>query len=288
MKMSINRCRPHLWGAIISIALCLSVLLLIVSCTDSQSLVHLKMKFHAGRELVYEQVNKQTFSRNNSPVISASSQSKGEMTQRVVALHPDGKARIEETSVWNWSETAPDSTISVVSSTEELAYDMAPDGKISGLELPADQEVSRWKEYAQQNLEQSQPTFPEEGVGKGYKWMQSVKIFMPSGEKLDASTTYEVTDFVVVEGRKCAIIDYRGNLILPFDVMESDSLTASGIDKIDVTGTLVFDYENGYTYSQSETTKVTAERARILGTQQATATTYTIEGELFFKLKSAK
>ncbi len=279
--------RPHRRGGIVLCALACLMAVLLLSCVESQPTVRLQMKFQPGRELVYEQFNRQTFSMNNSPVISSSSQSKGEMVQKVASISADGKARIEEASTWSWSETAPDSTISVVSSTESLSYDMAPDGKISGLELLSDQDASKWKEYAQQNIEQSQPTFPAEPVGKGYKWMQSVKIFMLSGEKLDASTTYTVTDFVEVDGRKCVIIDYQGNLILPFDIMESDSLSRSGVDKTDVTGTLVFDYENGYTYSQEEKTKITAERAKILG-NQATANTFYIEGELYFKLKSAK
>lgn len=235
---------------------------------------------------MYQQVNKQTISLNNSPVVSQSSESEGEMMQEVVSVDDSGYAQIEESSTWSWSEMDADSSIRVVSSTEELAYTMAPNGRVSDLELPSDEESSKWKEYAQSNLEQSQPTFPSEKVGKGYTWMQTVKIFMPSGEKLDASTTYEVTDFVEVDGRECVIIDYEGNLILPFDVMESDTLTRRGVDKVDVTGTLVFDYENGYVYSQEEKTRITAERSKIQG-NQATSYTAHIEGDLFFRLKEA-
>jgi hypothetical protein len=265
----------------------IAIALLGLSCANSQKKVRLQMKFQDGRELVYEQVNKQTISVRNSPTVSQQSQSKGEMTQVIKSLLPTGGARVEETSTWSWSEQAPDSTIQVVSSSESLSYDMNTDGKISGLELLSDKDASKWKEYASQNLEQSQPTFPAEEVGKGYTWMQTVKIFMPSGEALDASTTYEVKDFVETDGHKCAIIDYKGNLILPFDVMESDSLSRRGVDKVDVAGTLVFDYENGYTFSQEETTRVTAERSKILG-NEATSSTFFIEGELFFHLKSAK
>ncbi len=267
--------------------LALSIALLALNCADTQKKVRLQMKFQQGRELVYEQVNKQTISIRNSPTVSQASQSKGEMTQIVKSLSPEGVARIEETSTWSWSEKAEDSTIQIVSSTESLSYEMNPDGKIGGLELLDKDDASKWKEYAQQNLEQSQPTFPAEEVGKGYTWMQTVKIFMPSGEALDASTTYEVKDFVETDGHKCVVIDYRGNLILPFDVMESDSLTRRGVDKVDVTGTLIFDYEGGYTYSQEETTKVTAERSKIIG-NEASSNTFYIEGELFFHLKSGK
>lgn len=267
--------------------LALSVALLALNCAETQKKVRLQMKFQKGRELIYEQVNRQTISIRNSPTVSQASQSKGEMTQIVKSLSPEGVARIEETSTWSWSEKADDSTIQIVSSSESLSYEMNPDGKISGLELLDKDDASKWKEYAQQNLEQSQPTFPAEEVGKGYTWMQTVKIFMPSGEALDASTTYEVKDFVETAGHKCVVIDYRGNLILPFDVMESDSLSRRGVDKVDVTGTLVFDYEGGYTYSQEETTKVTAERSKIVG-NEASSNTFYIEGELFFHLKSGR
>jgi len=258
----------------------------LIGCDDSSQKVMLQMKFEPSRKLVYHQVNKQTISLNNSPVVSQNSESEGEMTQTVLAVSDSGYANINESSVWSWSEADADSSIKVVSSTEELEYTMAPNGKVSDLSLPADAEASKWKEYAQSNLEQSQPTFPSEEVGKGYTWMQTVKIFMPSGEKLDASTTYEVSEFVEVDGRKCAIIDYRGNLILPFDVMESDTLTRRGVDKVDVSGSLVFDYEHGYVYSQEEKTQITAERSKIQG-NQATQYTALIEGELFFRLKES-
>ena len=268
--------------------LVMSVALLALNCAQTQDRkVRLQMKFQQGRELVYEQVNNQTITVRNSPSVSQASQSKGEMTQIVKSLSTDGVARIEETSTWSWSEKAEDSTIQIVSSSESLSYEMNPDGKIGGLELLDEKDASKWKEYAQQNLEQSQPTFPAEEVGKGYTWMQTVKIFMPSGEALDASTTYEVKDFVETDGYKCVVIDYRGNLILPFDVMESDSLSRRGVDRVDVTGTLVFDYEGGYTYSQEETTKVTAERSKIIG-NEASSNTFYIEGELFFHLKDKK
>ncbi len=279
----IRPCRRLLWISL----LVLFAALLALSCAETQKKVRLQMKFQQGRELVYEQVNKQTITVRNSPSVSQASQSRGEMTQIVKSLSPEGVARIEETSTWSWSEKAEDSTIQVVSSSESLSYEMNPDGKIGGLELLDEKDASKWKEYAQQNLEQSQPTFPSEEVGKGYTWMQTVKIFMPSGEALDASTTYEVKDFIETDGHKCVIIDYRGNLILPFDVMESDSLSRRGVDKVDVTGTLVFDYEGGYTYSQEETTKVTAERSKIIG-NEASSNTFYIEGELFFHLKEGK
>lgn len=225
---------------------------LAAGCAREEAKVRLEVKRSPGQELVYEQINRQTISLNNSPVTAQSSQSRGEMVQRVIDVAGDGSARIEESSTWSWTEYGVDSAYNVISTTESLSYRIAADGKISELELPEDGESSKWKAYAQSNLEQSQPTFPTEPVGKGYTWMQSVKIFMPSGEKLDASTTYKVTDLIEVDGRKCAIIDYKGNLILPFDVIESDSVTRKGVDRVDVAGTIVFDYANGYVYSRKK------------------------------------
>ena len=90
--------------------LALSLALLALNCADTQRKVRLQMKFQQGRELVYEQVNKQTISIRNSPTVSQASQSKGEMTQIVKSLSPEGVARIEETSTWSWSEQAEDSS----------------------------------------------------------------------------------------------------------------------------------------------------------------------------------
>jgi hypothetical protein len=269
------------------VALPLIITLLITGCGESSKKVLLQMKFQPDRELVYEQTNEQKISMGDSGEVSSLSRSKGEMIQKVVEILSDGGAKINEASTWSWSEKDTNNTIKVVSRTENLVYQMAANGKISALELPSDDKESQWKEYAQSNLEQSQPTFPDEPVGKGYIWMQTVKVFMPSGEKLDASTTYKVTDFVDVDGHKCVVIDYKGNLILPFDVIESDTLTRKGVDRVDVTGQIWFDYEHGYVFSQQEKDRIAAERSKVL-TNQATRYTAYIENEIYFHLKSAK
>ena len=275
------------YGRVI-VALPLLVALLLAGCGQrSSKQVQLQMKFQPDRELIYEQTNEQKISMGDSGEVSSLSRSKGEMIQKVVEILSEGGAKIDEASTWSWSEKDTNNTIKVVSRTENLVYQMAANGKISALELPSDDKESQWKEYAQSNLEQSQPTFPDEPVGKGYIWMQTVKVFMPSGEKLDASTTYKVTDFVDVDGHKCVVIDYKGNLILPFDVIESDTLTRKGVDRVDVTGQLWFDYEHGYVFSQQEKDRIAAERSKVL-TNQATRYTAYIENEIYFHLKSAK
>ncbi len=268
-------------------AVALSLVLAVGGCSESSKTVRLAMKFEPGRELTWEQTSVQKISMANSSVQPVESRSKGEMIQKVTEVLPDGGAKIDETSTWSWSEKDTSNVIKVVSRNEKLSYQMATDGKITGLELPTENKEAQWKEYAQSNLEQSQPTFPTEPVGKGYTWMQTVKVFMPSGEKLDASTTYRVTDFVNADGHKCAVIDYKGNLILPFDVMESDTLTTKGVDRVDVTGTLMFDYENGYVFSQQEKDKITAERSKVRASQ-ATQYTANIENEIYFHLKTGK
>jgi hypothetical protein len=262
-------------------------LILFAGCGESSKKVKLAMKFYPGREVTYEQTNEQKVSRNDPYVLVMVSRSKGEMTQKVIEMLDQGTAKIEDQSVSSWSEQDADSTIRVVSRTEKMTYQMAANGKISALEILSDDNASKWKEYAQSNLEQSQPTFPDQPVGKGYTWMQTVKIIQVAGEMLDASTTYEVIDFIEVDGHKCAAIDYKGNLILPFDVTESDTLIRKGVDKVDVVGTLYFDYEGGYVFSQQEKTKVTAERQKILATEAISYTAY-IEGDLYFHLKSVK
>jgi hypothetical protein len=280
------RPRPRQYGAVLVAAVILTVMV-VSGCGGNSKKVQLAMKFRQGSELVWEQTSDQKITLGEPEQLSSQSRSKGEMTQKVEEVLPDGSARVDEASTWSWSEKDSNNTIKVVSRTENLSYNLAANGKISALELPTEDKEAQWKEYAQSNLEQSQPTFPEEPVSKGYTWMQTVKVFMPSGEKLDASTTYRVTDFVNVDGHKCAVIDYTGNLILPFDVMESDTLTSKGVDRVDVTGTLWFDYENGYVFSQQEKDKVTAERSKVLA-NQATRYTAFIENEIYFHLKSNK
>ena len=274
-------------GIVCGLIAALSTLLFVGGCGESSKKVRLDLKFQAGRELTYEQTSQQKISMGNPDELSSLSRSKGEMRQKVLEILSDGGARIEESSTWSWSEKDTNSTIKVVSQTEKLVYNLAANGKISGLELPSDDKEAQWREYAQSNLEQSQPTFPEEPVGKGYTWMQTVKVFLPSGEKLDASTTYEVSDFVDVDGHKCVVIDYKGNEVLPFSVVESDTLTRGGVDRVSVVGTLWFDYAHGYVYTQQETNRITAERSKVLA-NQATRYTALIENETFYHLKSAE
>jgi hypothetical protein len=245
----------------------------------------LSLKFSEGQQLVYDMTSEQEITVDFPDQASELSRSKGEMVQEIIEVLPDGSARIRESSSWSWSEPDEDGSIKVVSTEESLTYRIAPSGKISEFEILSNDDASQWKEYAQSKLEQSQPTFPEEPVGPGYTWMQTVKIFKPTGEALDATTTYRVTEFIEVDQHKCAVIDYEGNLVLPFDVVESDSLVRKGVDKVDLTGTIWFDYEEGCVFSQHEESRVTAERARILPSEAQSYTAY-INGELFFNLKS--
>lgn len=267
--------------------LSLLVAFLLVDCGKSPVKVKLEMRFADGQELVYDMTSEQVISVDSPDSAADTSRSKGEMIQRVTGVLPDGGAHLKESSSWSWSELAPDGSVDVVSSTESLTYRIATTGKISELEILSDTNASQWKEYAQSKLEQSQPTFPEEPVPVGYTWMQTVKIFKPTGEALDASTTYKVTELIEVDGHKCAVIDYAGNLVLPFDVVESDSISRRGVDKVDQSGTIWFDYVNGYLFSQHEKTMVTAERAKILPNEAKSYTAH-IAGELFFNLRSSK
>ncbi len=259
--------------------------MLLSGCDRHPEKIRLQMKFAAGRQLVYDLNSEQTITINYAEPVSETSRSQGEMIQKVTVVLPDSSARIAETSSWNFSELGENGTVEVVSRTESLSYRIQPSGRISEFEILAEDDAARWQEYAQSKLEQSQPTFPDQPVAVGYTWMQTVKIFMPTGEMLDASTTYRFSELIEVDSRQCAVIDYEGNLVLPFDVMESDSLIRKGVDKVDLTGTIWFDYVNGYVFSQHEVTRVTAERAKILPQKAKVYTAY-IEGELFFNLKS--
>lgn len=262
----------------------LLLMLSFTGCGEAPKTVKLAMKFTPGQQLVYEMTSEYKIRVDSPDPASEDSRSKGEMIQETLEVLPDGSARVKESSSWSWTEPDSDGSVKVVSSTESLTYRIAPSGRISEFEILNDDEASQWREYAQSKLEQSQPTFPEEEVPIGYTWMQSVKIFKPNDEALDATTTYKVSELVEVDGRKCAVIDYQGNLVLPFDVVESDSLARKGVDKVDQTGTIWFDIENGYVFSQHETTKIEAERARI-GPSEAKTYTASIDGELFFTLK---
>jgi hypothetical protein len=256
-------------------------------CGQVPQKVKLELKFFEGQQLTYEMTSEQQITVDSPEPASDSSRSKGEMVQEVIEVLDDGSARIRESSSWSWSEQREDGSVDVVSSSESLTYRIAPSGKISEFEILSNDNASQWQEYAQSKLEQSQPTFPDEAVAAGYTWMQTVKIFKPSGEALDATTTYRVSEFIEVDGRRCAVIDYEGNLVLPFDVVESDSLARKGVDKVDLEGTIWFDYDHGCLFSQHEKTRVTAERAKILPSEAKTYTAY-IDGELFLSLATAK
>lgn len=266
-------------GALLLFAMLLS------GCGKEPVKVQLRMNFEEGRELTYDLASEQKISIESPDIPADTSRTKGEMIQTVSEVFPDGSAQVKEASYWSWSEPDTDGSVRVVSKDETLSYLMEPTGKVRELEILSDDDAAKWKEYAQSKLEQSQPTFPEEPVGVGYTWMQSVKIFMPDGEMLDAGTTYEVSELVEIDGRKCAVIDYNGNMVLPFSVVEEDSTIRQGVDKVDVSGTIWFDYVNGYVFSQHEKSMITAERAKIFSTEAKSYTAY-IEGDLFFNLKT--
>ena len=180
--------------------------------------------------------------------------------QNVVGIDADGVAELIEKDSWSYvMQNKEDSTkLDTVTHERELNLHVAPSGKVVKVGFISDTDealISYLKNY----FEQAWPEFPQGELPIGYNWTQTAKVVMPD-ETLEASTTYEIKSMVREAGYDCAVIDYKGNMVIPVLPREKKSTIISGIDRIASEGVIYFAYKEGFVVLQRENWTIDGER----------------------------
>lgn len=151
--------------------------------------------------------------------------------------------------------------IDTTNSTSTHAYELFPGGEIKNYRSP-DVENADVLAHMKGYYEQSLCVFPTEEISVGYRWNQNTIVDL-SDETANASTTYHFTSIVREAGYDCALLEYRGNLVLPIKSNSGDSIQIEGIDKIESDGTIYFAYKEGIIIRQFDRWLYTSQRKYI-------------------------
>jgi len=184
----------------------------------------------------------------------------GDIIYKVKDTLPGGGAVVIEKNIWSWDEPAKDSG-QVKRATKEYTYElqMHPTGKVMDLKM-LDKPSDQWEEYVRAYARQANPIFPEEKIAPGYSWLQTVPVELPDGavDTSDLRLTFKGT--ARKNGYNCAIIEFKGNVILPIFLNPEDTMQLVGVDRIEVNGITYQAIDKGMIVTSDERRRTIRDR----------------------------
>ncbi len=250
---------PHIWF--------LAGILILAGCDVEKKEVRLSFKFQPNQKRQYSnevKVSSKTY-ESGKIVKTGANAYRSVIKEDVISVADSGRARIRLTDILD-IPAGKDSEFAKADPREEewsLEYLMAPNGKV--LELyPSDSLNTELVTFYKNYYEQALPVFPEHPVTEGYSWSQSVKLIVKNEGITRAETTYRVRALVREAGYDCAVIEYKGNMILPFRGKDKDGALVVKLEKINSDGKIYFAYREGMIVRQEETYSIESEGTRSL------------------------
>ena len=244
------------------------LLVLFVSCTESDKAIKLEFKYKPGMILEYEQNSKRQTEvfMADSLVKNETDESLATVRQEILEIVNDSTFSINEIDTWFYTRPNKDDSSQVDSVTYAREMDLLvlQNGKIIDFDFKDEKEKST--SYMKNYYEQGLPIFPSVDVHPGYSWTQTTSVVLPS-ETMNASTTYTIKSFVRELGYDCAVIEYTGNLLIPIEPKKDDKTQRSGLDRIQTNGMIYFAYIDGIVIKQTEKWETIGDRTQIIDGQ---------------------
>jgi len=248
--------------------------LIFASCDPAKKEVQLAYKFRPSQNREYTSTIKVSSTINEAGKTPQSEDysSRSILLEQVIAVIDSTKARISLTNV----SDRPESPISQSGKEESprawsIEYLMGANGKILEF-FPEDSTSSALINAYKNYYEQASPVFPDVPVSEGQSWDQSVKLIVKDEGATSAETKYKVKSFVREAGYDCAIIEFTGNMILPYRKVENDGSLIVGLNRINSKGVIYFGYVHGMIVRQDETYDIQLDASRIGGGQKSKLT----------------
>ncbi|UCD95309.1 MAG: hypothetical protein JSU69_04465 [Candidatus Zixiibacteriota bacterium] len=236
---------------------------LVNGCGEENKEVRLALKFSPDKiyHFAYENKSSAVARENGRFLYSNDITNKVRYTQEVVESIDSTRARIHYTyTSIKENVLKEDSTrIDTTEETWSTDYVTASNGKIVEV-LPLGDVSQESIDYFTKLFEQTSPMFPEEPVPVGYTWSHTVKVMLDEGAT-DASTTYKVKSLVREAGYDCAVIEYTGNMLVPYRQKCDESGTGyiTGSDRIEADGVVYFAYTEGIIIKEYENSTLLRE-----------------------------
>lgn len=259
-------------------------------CDTGSKTVKLRFKHVPGTTLQYQQVTKQNlkYTRGDSTLKERSGSYEIDVSYEILSLNDDGSAKIKEIMEWSYEEpNKEDSTvIDTIERRREMISNVKPNGEIVDELQFKTEECPTTKTYINEYIEQAMPVFPSEELSAGRSWTQNTLVALPN-ETLEASTTYKLSSFAREAGYDCVLIEYSGNLIIPFGPSPEDSTQRSGVDNISTEGVMYFAYKEGFVVLQRERYVLNGDRQSICdSTHEMMKSNVEAETDVEFVLKN--
>ena len=239
--------------------------LLIFSCTQGDKKVQLRYITDTGVKLTFLQDTKKVtkYKSCDSTMQEKSSKYQFEITQEVMKHFEDSTMEIFETVAYEYYKPSKDSSrTDTIQNYREKTFKVYPNGKFVSLEYLTKKKLPNL-DYMRKYYEQAGPVFPERELSPGDTWTQSTAVVLPDNETLNASTNYKFTSFARENGYDCVVIEYDGNLIIPFEPHPEDKEQVRGVERINTNGIIYFAYKEGITILQREHLIIDGDYTRI-------------------------
>jgi hypothetical protein len=236
--------------------------LVLASCGVEKKEIRLAFKYQSGQKRQYTNTIKASSQLDESGKLVKTSEVsyKSTINEEVLGIPDSGGARIRLTNIID-DITSPKSDSAKIDPSAVkwiIEYLMTSNGRIADI-YPQDSTSRNITGFYKNYYEQALPVFPDRPVSEGYSWSQTVKVIIQKEGTTKAETNYEVRSFVREAGYNCAVIEYKGNLILPFQNTGQDGSLAIGLEKITSSGVIYFGYEAGLIVRQEEAYDIQSE-----------------------------
>lgn len=250
---------PNLTAKLVTIGL----VLLALGCSTGEKKISLRFKFEPGMKMVYEQTTKSSYTvlKEDSVHEKGSRIYEVGMVARIMSVANDGTAKLLDSTSWTWTKcNEKDSTIlDTVTSIRATTLFVEPDGRYRDIIFDEGEPASQaWKKNY---YDQAMPVFPSGELPIGYSWTQTTKVLLPD-ENMEAKSTYKIKSLARQDGYDCAVIEYQGNLIIPIEPHEKDSVKVQGYDNIQIEGVTYFAYTAGIILSERQSWTVDGHREK--------------------------
>ncbi|MFH1688514.1 MAG: hypothetical protein ABIE70_13465 [bacterium] len=254
----------------------ISLVGLVLGCATGEKKITLRFKFEPGMKLVYEQTTKSSYTVLEKDTVFEKGSRVYDVgiVAHVKSVAEDGTAELLDSTSWKWTQpNKEDSTVmDTVENIRATILFVEPDGRYQDIVFGDDEPASAaWiKNY----YDQAMPVFPAGELPVGYSWTQTTKVLLPD-ETMNAKSTYRIKSFARQGGYDCAVIEYEGNLIIPIEPHEKDSVKYQGYDEIEITGVTYFAYTAGIILQERQSWMVDGHREKML--EDGSTETYKVQ-----------
>jgi hypothetical protein len=242
--------------------------LLLAGCGTGVKETRIAFKFEPGQKQQYineVKISAQIYDSAGKLTNTSNLSYQSTLYEEVISAADSSRARIRLTDIVN-RPSSSGSAFAADSITHKWSIEclMGTNGKVLDI-YPGDSISHDILNFYKNYYEQALPVFPEKPVREGDSWKQTIHLMVRQEGAKKAETEYKIRSFVREGGYDCAIIEYKGNMILPFQGVEKDGSLVVKLERVNTKGVIYFAYNEGLIIRQQETYNSENEGTRTSG-----------------------